>query len=142
MSNLFSIYLASGVFFLLIEMLTATFYGLSVGVSFFVLALYVYITGDTEMTVVQGIILVVVSALLAYFLPKWISPHAEAFKSGLDAHIGQSFRLERVGTDWKVKIDGVDYLVNEDSVTPDFETGRKVRLDGHSAGVLRVSVVK
>lgn len=141
-NNLLFIYLASGVFFLLIEMLTATFYGLSVSVSFFVLALYVYITGDTEMTVVQGLMLVIVSAILAYFLPKWLNPRTEAFKSGLDAHIGQSFRLERVGTDWKVKIDGVDYLIDEDSVTLDFAAGKKVRLDGHDAGVLKVTLVK
>lgn len=142
MDSLLSIYLASGVFFLLIEMLTATFYGLSVSISFFVLAFYVYMTGDREMTVVHGMVLVVVSALLAYFLPKWLKPHTEAFKSGLDAHIGQSFHLEHVGSDWKVKIDGVDYLIDEDSVTLDFESGKKVRVDAHSAGVLRVSVVK
>jgi len=133
MSNLFYIYLASGVFFLLIEMLTATFYGLSVGVACFVLALYVYITGDVTMTVIQGLILVTVSAVFAYFLPKWLTPHTKTLKSGLDAHIGQSFRLERVSSDWKAKIDGVDYLIDDDSETSDFAVGKKVRLDSHSS---------
>lgn len=142
MSNLFYIYLASGVFFLLIEMLTATFYGLSVGIACFILALYVSMTGDTTVTIAQGVILVVISGVLAYFLPKYLKPNTPDFKSGLDAHIGQSFRLERVGSDWKVKIDGVDYLVDEDSETPDFAVGRKVRLESHSAGILKVSVVK
>ncbi|NCP77074.1 hypothetical protein GW819_02495 [Candidatus Gracilibacteria bacterium] len=142
MSNLFYIYLASGVFFLLIEMLTATFYGLSIGVACFVLALYVYITGDITMTIVQGIILVMVSAVFAYFLPKYLKPNTPDFKLGIDAHIGQKFHLERVGTDWKVKIDGVDYLVEEDSETPDFAVGKKVRLESHSSGVLKVSIVK
>lgn len=142
MSHLFYIYLASGVFFLLIEMLTATFYGLSVSVACFVLAVYVYITGDTTMTVIQGIILVIVSGSFAYFLPRWLTPRTEALKSGLDAHIGQSFRLERVGNDWKVKIDGVDYLIDDDSETPDFAVGKKVRLDSHDGGLLKVSVVK
>ncbi|EKD30460.1 MAG: hypothetical protein ACD_78C00050G0001, partial [uncultured bacterium (gcode 4)] len=81
MSHLFYIYLASGVFFLLIEMLTATFYGLSVSVACFVLALYVYLTGDANMTVIQGLILVIISALFAYFLPKWLTPHTVALKS-------------------------------------------------------------
>ncbi|MDD5376858.1 MAG: NfeD family protein [Candidatus Gracilibacteria bacterium] len=142
MSNLFYIYLASGVFFLLIEMLTATFYGLSVSVACFVLAMYVYMTGDASMTVTQGILLAVISALFAYFLPKWLRPNTPNLKSGLDAHIGQSFRLERVGTDWKVKIDGVDYLIDDDSETPDFEVGKKVRLESHDSGILKVSVVK
>lgn len=140
--NLFYIYLASGVFFLLIEILTATFYGLSVSVACFVLAAYVYMTGDATITVIQGIMLAVVSTVSAYFLPKWLTPHTESLKVGLDVHLGQSFRLERVGADWKVKIDGVDYLVDDDSETPDFEVGKKVRLEGHNAGILRVSVLK
>lgn len=123
-------------------MLTATFYGLSVGVACFILALYAYITGDVEITVMQGILLAVVSGGFAYFLPKWLKSNSETLKSGLDTHIGQSFRLERVGSDWKIKIDGVDYLIDDDSVTPDFEVGKKVLLEGHAAGILKVSVVK
>ena len=141
MSHLFYIYLASGVFFLLIEMLTATFYGLSVSVACFVLALYVYFTGDVAMTIAQGVILVVISGVSAYFLPKWLKPNTEALKSGLDVHIGQLFRLERVGTDWKVKIDGVDYLIDDKSETPEFEVGKKVRFESHNAGILKVSVI-
>ena len=123
-------------------MLTATFYGLSVSVACFVLAVYVYVTGDANITVIQGLILVVISGVSAYFLPKWLTPHSKPLKSGLDVHIGQSFRLERVGTDWKVKIDGVDYLIDDDSETPDFEAGKKVRLESHSAGILQVSLSK
>lgn len=140
--NLFYIYLASGVFFLLIEMLTATFYGLSVGMACFVLAVYVYFTGDATMTVMQGVLFAIISVIFAYFLPKWLKPHSEALKSGLDAHIGQSFRLERVGSDWKVKIDGVDYLISDDSENSEFVVGKKVRLDSHRAGVLNVSLLK
>lgn len=139
--ELFYIYLASGVFFLLIEMLTATFYGLSVGLACFILAVYVYITGDSSITIVQWVLLAIASLLLAYFLPKWLKPHGEVLKSWLDAHIGKSFRLERVGSDWKVKIDGVDYLVADESETPDFKAGKKVRLDSHDGAVLKVSIV-
>ncbi|MDP2103631.1 MAG: hypothetical protein Q8K26_01770 [Candidatus Gracilibacteria bacterium] len=141
MSNLFYIYLASGIFFLLIEMLTATFYGLAVSVASVLLAVYVYVTGDTTVTVIQGTIFVIVSAISAYFLPKWLQPNTEALKSGLDAHVGKSFRLERVGADWKVKIDGVDYLIDDDSETPEFEIGKKVRLVSHKSGVLKVELV-
>lgn len=143
MSPLLSLYLASGILFLIIEMLTATFYGLAISIASFVLALYVYFTGDTEMTMIHGILLVVLSALLAYFLPKWLSPrNTTGFKSGLDAHIGKSFRLERVGSDWKIKIDGVDYLIDDDSETPDFEVGKKVRLESHRSGVVMVSILQ
>ncbi len=142
MANLFYIYLASGVFFLLIEMLTATFYGLSVSVACFILAIYVYTTGEVSMTVIQGVLLAVISAVFAYFLPKWLTPNTRVLKSGLDAHIGHSFRLERIGSDWKVKIDGVDYLIDSDSETPDFEAGKKVVIEGHNGGILKVSIVK
>lgn len=142
MSNLFYIYLASGVFFFLIEILTATFYGLSLSIACFILAVYVYITGDTVMTVTHGILLVIISTAFAYFLPKWFMANTVTAKLGLDVHIGKTFRLERVGSDWKVKIDGVDYLVDIDSETPDFEVGKKVQIDGHNGGVLKVSVVK
>ncbi|MDD2891823.1 MAG: hypothetical protein PHQ95_02555 [Candidatus Gracilibacteria bacterium] len=142
MSNLFYIYLASGVFFLLIEMLTATFYGLSVSITCFVLAIYIFITGDTTLTIAQGIILVVISGTFAYLLPKYLKPNTPDFKSGLDAHIGQKFYLEKVGSDWKVKIDGVDYLIDDDSETSEFEVGKKVRLESHSSGILTVSVAK
>jgi len=142
MSNLFYIYLASGVFFLLIEMLTATFYGLAISVASFILAVYVFVTGDVNVTVLQGIIFVIVSAISAYFLPKWLQPDTETLKSGLDAHVGKSFRLERVGNDWKVKVDGVDYLIDDDSETPEFEVGKKVRLVSHRAGVLKVSLME
>lgn len=141
MSNLVYIYLASGVFFLLIEMLTATFYGLSISASCFILAIYVYFSGDITMTILQGIILVIISAILAYFLPKLLQSNSPDFKSGLDAHIGKTFRLEKVGSDWKVKIDGVDYLINEDSETSDFKVGKKVQLESQNGGILKVSIV-
>lgn len=142
MSNLFYIYLASGVFFLLIEMLTATFYGLAVSVASFILAMYVFVTGDITVTVIQWVIFVIFSGFFAYTLPKWLQPNTEALKSGLDAHVGKAFRLERVGNDWKVKIDGVDYLIDDDSETPEFEVGKKVRLESHRAGVLKVELVR
>lgn len=94
------------------------------------------------MTVTHGVFLAVISALFAYFLPKWLAPSTRPLKLGLDAHIGQPFRLERVGSDWKMKIDGVDYLVGDESETTEFEVGKKVRLDGHNSGILKVSIIK
>lgn len=142
MTNLFYIYIAAGVLFLLIEMMTATLYWLSVSIACFVLALYVYVTGDTTMTVIQWLFLAGISASFSGALPKWLKPNTENLKSGLDAHIGKTFHLERIGSDWKVKIDGVDYLIEDDSETPEFEAGKKVRLESHKSGILNVSVVK
>lgn len=142
-SNLFYLWLASGVFFLLIEILTVTFYGLSISIASFVLAAYVYFTGDADVTIAQGFILAIVSGVFAYFFPKWFNvPKNKMLKSGLDAHLGHTFHLERVGNDWKVKIDGVDYLVDDDCVADEFAPKQKVRLDGHKGGVLDVTVVK
>lgn len=41
MSNLLLFWIGTGIIFLIIEMLTATFYGLSVAIAAFVLAVYV-----------------------------------------------------------------------------------------------------
>ncbi len=142
MSNLFYVYIAAGVLFLLVEMMTATLYGLSVSIACFVLAFYVYITGDVTMTIIQWLFLAGISASFSVFLPKLLKSNTENLKSGLDAHIWELFRLERVGSDWKVKIDGVDYLIDDDSETPEFEAGKKVRLESHKSGILIVSVVK
>ncbi len=94
------------------------------------------------MTVIQGVLLAIISIIFAYLLPNWLKPHSEVLKSGLDNHVGQSFRLERIGSDWKIKVDGVDYLIDDSSETPDFAVGKKVRLDANHAGVLQVSVLK
>jgi hypothetical protein len=73
----------------------------------------VYVTNDPDVTAIHATILVIISGFFAYFLPKWLTPHTKPLLIGIDSHIGQLFRLERVGSDWKVKIDGVDYLVND-----------------------------
>ncbi len=142
LSHLFYIYLASGIFFLLIEMLTATFYGLAIALSCFCLVIYVFITGDTNMTMIQGVLLAITSWTFAYILPRYIKPHTPELKLWLDVHIGQSFPLEYIGNDWKVKIDGVDYLIGDQSVTDEFIVGKKVVLAWHEGGVLRVTIIK
>lgn len=68
-------------------MLTATFYGLSISLSCFLLAIYVYVTGDSDITVMQGFIFALSSGIFAYFLPKWLTPNTKALQSGLDAHL-------------------------------------------------------
>lgn len=62
-----------------------------------------------------------VSGIFAYAFPRLMKTKTKDLKSGLSAHIGGTFRLEKVGPDWKVKIDGVDYLIDDDCVTESFE---------------------
>ena len=41
-----------------------------------------------------------------------------------------------------MKIDGVDYLIDDDSVMSEFEVGKRVCLESHKSGILTVSVIK
>ena len=142
MSDLFYAYLASGVLFLIIEMFSATFYGLSVSIACFILALYVYVTGDASINVLQWFLLACISGVFAYAFPRLMKTKAKDLKSGLSAHIGGIFRLEKVGSDWKVKIDWVDYLIDDDCVTESFEAGKKVHLESYNSTILTVSLIQ
>lgn len=71
------------------------------------------------------------SGVFAYFLPKWLMDRmakGSGFKSGLDAAIGKSYPAHLVGKDWKIKVDGVDYLLHDESVLADLAEGEKLRV--------------
>lgn len=48
MDQLLIFWLSAGVFFFIMEMFTATLYGLAVSIAAFVVALYVWYTGETS----------------------------------------------------------------------------------------------
>ena len=90
-------WLSTGVFFFIIEMFTATLYGLSISIAAFIVALYVWFTGEVNLSVIQAIIFAVVSAVLSYFLPKWIQVGTQAARSDnpIDTEIGKLFSLKQ-----------------------------------------------
>lgn len=139
------LWISTGIFFLLIEMFTGTLYGLSLSLAGFILAGYVAFSGDTEFTVIQAVILAVSSAIFSYFFPKWFSSKdkdaAKYSNSPIEREIGKTFVLRQSKGVYRISIDGVDYLVDENSVTKDFASGKKVMLDGHTGSTVKVTLL-
>ena len=74
MSSLVIFWISIGIGFLIIEMITVTFYGLAISLAAFVTALYVWYMELTEVTILQGMIFAVISFCASYFLPKLLTP--------------------------------------------------------------------
>ncbi len=53
MSSLLYFWLGAGIIFLIVEMITATFYGLSLALAAFAVAGYVYLTHDIALSLIQ-----------------------------------------------------------------------------------------
>lgn len=114
LDHIMTLYIAVGIIFLIIEILTTTFYGLAISLTAFVLALFVGMTGDTDFTIVQGIIGVIAASVFAYFLPKYLNSDTPDRPQGLDQYIGRKVKIKIIGDNLKVSLDGVDYLVESD----------------------------
>ncbi|MDD5213841.1 MAG: hypothetical protein PHG82_05435 [Candidatus Gracilibacteria bacterium] len=135
------IWFGAGILFLIIEILTFTFYGLSLALASFLLACMVYLNGDSSFTIVQGLIFVFLSGIFAILFTKYLRPKTKAKSVGLDVYIGSIHKLEKIGDDWKIKVDGVDYLVDDDSIVVDFGVGKKVKILEHNSGSFKVELV-
>jgi membrane protein implicated in regulation of membrane protease activity len=107
-------WLGIALFFIIIELLTATFYGLSLALAAAVTALYVLVTGETDFTLIQGVVFMIASALFAYFLPRILISQTPDKPQGSDQYIGVKRSVKKVGEDLKISLDGVDYLFESD----------------------------
>lgn len=142
MSELFYGWLCFAVIALIVEMFSGTLFGLSFSVSAFIVAAYVAVTKEADLSIAQAVIFAVTGSALCFVLPSFFKKTRNEFKQGLDAVIGKTFVLKKIGEDYKVSVDGVDYLVEESCVTEDFAPKKRVRLDSHRSGVLTVSLLK
>ncbi|MBB1554277.1 NfeD family protein [Candidatus Gracilibacteria bacterium] len=103
-----------GIVFLIVELITATFYGFSLAIAAFVVAIYVAVTGASNVDIVQGAIFAITALVTCYFFPKFFASSPESSDEkpqGLDMYIGERRRVRQVDEDFKVKLDGVEYLV-------------------------------
>lgn len=116
MSELLLFWIGAGILFLIIEMITTAFYGLSLALSALVVALYVWLLGEQNVSIIQGLIFAIVSALTSYGLTRLFSDNSKETPQGLDIYIGQSRKVKKVGEDFKVTLDGVDYFVEIDGL--------------------------
>ncbi|MBP9779393.1 hypothetical protein KBD33_02080 [Candidatus Gracilibacteria bacterium] len=125
-------WVAVAIVFLIVEMLTATFYGLSLALASGVVAVYVWYTGEISLDIVQGVIFASITFLASYTLPRLLVPGSgEPNLQGMETYIGLKRKVKSQGDTLKITLDGVDYIVEGD----DIEVGKQVEIVGvHGAG--------
>jgi membrane protein implicated in regulation of membrane protease activity len=123
------------IIFILIEMFTATFYGLSLALSSTIVAFYVYFSWDTSHQIIHAALFVLGSGIFAYFLPRLLISKIPDKPQWLDEYVGMIRTVKKVGTEMKIVLDGVDYPID----TPDeIKVGDKVKIIGHQGISLTV----
>ncbi len=138
MSSLLIFWISIGIGFLIIEMITVTFYGLAISLAGFITALYVYYFWWEVVTIAQGVIFAVVSFLASFFLPRYLTSQVEGRPQGLDEYFGEKRKVKKVGEDYKVTLDGVSYMVDIDGV----ESGDTVELTSRKGSLFHGKIVR
>ncbi len=137
MTSLLTFWIAAGVIFLIIEMLTTTFYGLALAIASFLVGIFVFFTHDTTVSLVQWIIFALTSFLVSYFLPRMLTPEHTEKAQWLDMYIGEIRKVKKVGEDFKVMLDGVNYIVDIDGV----KVGDTVKLTSRKGSLFHGEIV-
>lgn len=132
-------WIAAAIVFLIIEMLTATFYGLSLALASAIVAGVVYTLWDTSPTILQGGVFAVASVLFALVLPRLLISQEKDMPQGADRYIGEKRSVKKVGWDLKISLDGVDYLIESDD---DIAPSDKVEVIGHKGAAMKVIIIK
>ena len=107
-------WLAIAMLCVMIELLSATFYGFSVALAATVTAIYAYFSGENEFSLIQASIFFVASGFFAYFLPKILVSHAPDLPQWADRYVGEKRSVKKAWGDLKISLDGVDYLIEWD----------------------------
>lgn len=102
-----------GIIFLIVELVTATFYGLALALAAFSVAIYTAFVPVVEADITQGVIFVIIAIIASYLFPKFFRAAVgdNDRPQGLDMYIGETRRVRLIGEDFKVKLDGVEYLI-------------------------------
>ena len=113
----------------MIELVTTAFFGLALSLSSFILAGYVWYTGEQNFSLIQAVLYFVISIILLVAFPRIFRktlPTIE-YPIGVKAFIGQKFHIHLTPRgDKAIDINGVSYLILGES--DDFEVGEKVEL--------------
>jgi len=137
MTSLLIFWIAVWVIFLIIEMLTTTFYGLALAIASFFVAVYVFLSHDVWVSLTQWIIFAFTSFLISYFLPRFLTPEHAEKAQWLDIYLGEIRTVKKVGEDFKVTLDGVAYIIDIDSV----KSGDKVKLTARKGSIFHGEIV-
>ncbi len=107
----------------------------------FIVALIVYLNWDTSFTIFQSLVFIFIATGFSLFAVKYLRPKKISKAVWLDSYIWASVKLEKVGDDWKIKIDWVDYLIDDDSISDIFEIRKKVKIIGHNSWSFKVELI-
>ena len=107
-------WIATAIIFLIIEMLTSTFYGLAISLAAAIVAGVAYMTHDTSLTLLQGWVFALASIIFSVTLPRLLSSGGANMPQWADRYIGQVRSVRKVGWEWKISLDGVDYPIDSD----------------------------
>ncbi len=135
MSSILLFWIGLAIGFVILELLTATFYGLSLALASCIVALHIYFSGDTVFQILHAVIFVFSSAVFAFLLPKYLVSHTPDMPQGMDQYIGLTRSVKKIGTDLKISLDGVEYLIESDNQV---SAGDKVEIMGHHGVSMKV----
>lgn len=139
MSSILLFWIGLAVGFIILEILTATFYGLSLALASCIVAIHIYFSGDVVFEVLHAVIFVLSSAVFAYLLPKYLVSHTPDTPQGMDQYIWLTRSAKKAWWDLKISLDGVDYLVDSDD---EITAGDKVIIVGHHGVSMKVEKAK
>lgn len=131
-------WIAAAIVFLIIEMITATFYGLSLALASALVAILVFVLHETDFTILQAGVFAVASAVFAFFLPRLLSSSEGDVPQGTERYIWEKRSAKKVGWDLKISLDGVDYLIESEYT---ISAGDKVEIIGHKGVSMKVKKV-
>ncbi len=83
---------------MIIELITATFYGFALALAAFAVAIYTAFVPTAQVDIIQGSIFVVVAIIASYLFPKFFRAATgdQEKPQGLDIYIGESRRVRAV----------------------------------------------
>jgi membrane protein implicated in regulation of membrane protease activity len=118
-------------------MVTTAFYGLALAIASFIVALYVWITGDFTVSIIQWIIFALSSGIVSFSLTRIFDKWTDETPQWLDIYLGQTRKVKKVGEDFKVVLDGVDYFVEIDGL----KAGDQVRLTSRHGSIFHGEIL-
>lgn len=115
-SNLLLFWIGTGIIFLILELITSTFYGFALAIASFIVAMYVFFLGADVFDGIQWLIFAIIAVICSYFFPKWLTPKdpINDKPQGLDIYIGQTHKIRQFWEDFKILLDWVQYLIISD----------------------------
>lgn len=118
---------AAGILFLILEVFTATTYGLGLAIWAFAASTYVQVLGLEGFDIWQLLIFGIVALILNLLFPKIFKRSSTPLKIGIEEYVGRTAELFKHDNSWKVKFDGVEYIATADKKTW-FRNGKEVKI--------------